>query len=63
MDVSSSTATNTNVNTESTAQDPIKKALDVQEQQITKVLEDSQEQAKEVTAQKTGLGNNLNING
>jgi NADH:ubiquinone oxidoreductase subunit E len=41
----------------------IKKATQVQEQQVLKVLESVQEQSKEVTAQKTGMGNNLNITG
>jgi len=40
-----------------------KKAQDVQEQQILKVLEGATEQSKQVTAQKTGLGNSLNISG
>jgi len=40
-----------------------KKAQDVQEQQILKVLEGAVEQSKQVTAQKTGLGNSLNISG
>ncbi len=43
--------------------DVMKKAQDVQEKQIMKVLESAQEQAKEVTAQKTGVGGNLNITG
>lgn len=43
--------------------DVMKKAQDVQEKQIEKLLESSQEQAKEVTAQKTGVGGNLNITG
>jgi len=43
--------------------DVMKKAQDTQEKQIMKVLESAQEQAKEVTAQKTGVGGNLNITG
>lgn len=43
--------------------DVMKKAQDVQAKQIEKLLESSQEQAKEVTAQKTGVGGNLNITG
>ena len=39
------------------------KANEVQERQILKVLESSNEQSKQVTAQKTGLGNSLNITG
>ena len=40
-----------------------KKAQDVQEQQVLKVLESANEQSQKVTAQKTGLGNGLNISG
>ncbi len=40
-----------------------KKAQDVQAQQVLKVLESANEQSKQVTAQKTGMGNNLNITG
>ena len=38
-----------------------KKSQDVQSQQVLKVLESANEQSKQVTAQKTGLGNALNI--
>ncbi|WP_294885377.1 MULTISPECIES: hypothetical protein [unclassified Sulfurimonas] len=41
----------------------MKKASEVQERQILKVLESANEQSQQVTAQKTGLGNNLNISG
>ena len=41
--------------------DIIKKSLDVQEQQVTKILESAAEQSKQVTAQKTGVGNNVNL--
>jgi hypothetical protein len=40
-----------------------KKAQDVQSQQILKIIEGATEQSKQVTAQKTGLGNSLNISG
>ena len=43
--------------------DILKKSLDVQEQQVLKVLESASEQSKDVTAQKTGVGSNLNITG
>jgi hypothetical protein len=43
--------------------DVMKKAQDVQEKQIMKLLESSQEQTQQVTAQKTGVGGNLNITG
>lgn len=61
MDVSNvSSSTNSSVET---GKDPMKKALEVQEQQVLKVLESANEQSKEVTAQKTGMGKNLNITG
>jgi len=40
-----------------------KKAQDVQSQQVLKVLESANEQSKEVTAQKTGIGSNINLVG
>ncbi|WP_297431162.1 putative motility protein [Sulfurimonas sp.] len=57
MEVSSSTGS------ASVQVDVMKKAQDVQEKQIQQLLESSQEQSKEVTAQKTGVGGNLNITG
>ncbi len=57
MDVSSSTATSG-----STPQvEAMKKSMDIQEQQVMKVLESANEQSKQVTAQKTGMGNSLNL--
>ncbi len=41
--------------------DIIKKSLDVQEQQVSKILESVTEQSKQVTAQKTGIGNSVNL--
>jgi len=41
----------------------IKKAIDTQEQNVTKVLESSNEQAQQVSAQKTGIGKGLDITG
>ena len=38
-----------------------KKAQDVQERQVLKVLESANEQSKQVTAQKTGVGSNINL--
>ena len=57
MDVSSSTA---NVNS-SVQIDALKKSMDVQERSVLKVLESADEQSKQVTAQKTGVGGNLNL--
>jgi len=43
--------------------DIIKKSIDVQEQQVLKILESASEQSKQMTAQKTGIGNSINITG
>ncbi len=59
MDVSSSTeSTVAAIQTE-----VLKKSIDVAERSVLKILESSNEQSKQVTAQKTGLGNSLNITG
>lgn len=55
MDVSSSAAVG------STQIEALKKSMDVQERSVLKVLESANEQSKQVTAQKTGMGNNLNL--
>jgi len=39
----------------------LKKATDIQERQVLKVLETANEESQKVAMQKTGLGNNLNI--
>ena len=57
MDVSSST------NTSAIGLEVQKKAQDVQAQQVLKVLESVNEQSQQVTAQKTGMGNSINITG
>lgn len=57
MDVSSSTQTAAGVG----QADIIKKSIDVQEQQVLKVLESASEQSKQTTAQKTGIGNSINL--
>ena len=59
MDVSSST--NTDIG--SVQVDALKKSIEVTERGVLKVLESAAEQSKQVTAQKTGVGNNLNITG
>ncbi len=41
--------------------DVMKKAQDVQAQQVLKVLESANEQSQQVAAQKTGIGQNINI--
>lgn len=59
MDISSSVATTPS----STHIEVMKKAMETQEQQVLKVLESANEQSQKVVAQKTGLGNNLNMVG
>ena len=57
MDVSSTTSTGVG------QVDVLKKAIDVKEEQVLKVLEGASQQSQQVTAQKTGLGSTLNITG
>lgn len=59
MDVSSSSQSGS----ASVQVEVMKKATEVQERQILKVLESVSEQSQQVTAQKTGVGNNINITG
>ncbi|OQY40447.1 MAG: hypothetical protein B6229_01770 [Spirochaetaceae bacterium 4572_7] len=59
MEVSSSTTAPAE-----TGKDPMKKALEVQEQSVMKVLEGLEvqsQQIKEMNAQKTGLGKSLDL--
>ena len=58
MQVTSTTATD---NSQTLSADPMKKALQVQEKQIEKIIESAQEQSKQIAAQKTGIGSNINI--
>ena len=60
MDVSSSTTIPAQT---STGTDALTKAVEVQEQQVLKVLESANELSQETTAQKTGMGKNINITG
>ena len=59
MDVTSSTQQTP----AETGTNPLEKALDVQEKQIQKIIESSSEQSKQMNAQKTGIGNSINIIG
>ncbi len=38
-----------------------KKATEVQERQVSQLLESANEQSKQVSSQKTGVGSNLNL--
>ena len=60
MDVSSSTTAPAQPET-ATGTDSLKKALEVEEQQVLKVIDNANELSKETTAQKTGMGKNINI--
>lgn len=59
MDVSSSTGSTST----SSQVEVVKKATEIQEQQVLKVIEKANEESKEVAAQKTGMGRNINITG
>jgi len=56
-----STTGTTSTNSSDIQVDTMKKSIDVQEQQALKIIEGSTEQSKEMTAQKTGMGNSLNL--
>ena len=58
MDVSSSTAPTVNL---PEGKDPMKKATEVQNQQVIKILEGIEEQTRAMNAQKTGVGNSINL--
>ncbi len=63
MEVNSSTNSQTQTQE---GKDPMKKATEVQSQQVMKVLEGLEEQSKQtqqMNAQKTGVGNSLNLLG
>lgn len=51
------------VNNESTPTETLKKAIDTQDRDALKVIQSATEDSKQVTAQKTGLGNHLNVSG
>ena len=55
MEISSSTSGS------SVAVEAQKKAQDVQERQILKILDGANEQSQQAAAQKTGVGKNLNL--
>lgn len=63
MDVSSSTSIPAQTQTDSAqiGKDSIKRALDVQEQQILSTLKDTQEESQKTVAHKSGIGNTLNV--
>jgi len=48
-------------NAQTLSTDAMKKAMQVQEQQVMKVLDSAQQQSQQMTAQKTGMGGSLNI--
>ncbi|WP_455756053.1 hypothetical protein [Sulfurimonas sp.] len=58
MDVSSTSPDMGSVQVEA-----LKKSIDVTERATLKVLESATEQSQQVTAQKTGVGSNLNVKG
>ena len=60
MQVSSTTPSYSN-DSQNLSSDPMKKALQVQERDVMKILESTNEQLKQTTAQKTGIGQNINL--
>lgn len=61
MDVTTSTSTGADMG--AIQVDTLKKAIDVKERDTLKVLESTAQQTQVSTAQKTGLGGNINITG
>ena len=58
MEVSSSTAPTVGL---PEGKSPMQKATEVQAQQVTKILEGMDEQTRQMNAQKTGVGNSVNL--
>ena len=61
MDVSASSSTQELNNQVQT--DALQKAMELNQQQAIRIIENAVEESKQITAQKTGLGRNLNITG
>jgi hypothetical protein len=61
MQVSSNTGTSNANNAQTASTGAMKKAMQVQEQQIQQILDSAQKQSQQMTAQKTGMGGSLNI--
>jgi len=61
MDVSASSSTQELNNQVQT--DALQKAMELSQQQAIRIIENAVEESKQITAQKTGLGRNLNITG
>jgi hypothetical protein len=59
MDVSSTN----NSDASSVQVDVLQKAIDVNQREALKIIENAIEESKKITAQKTGLGTHLNISG
>ncbi len=58
--ISSTTSTTPNT-TQSSGSTAMEKAIDVQKKQITQILDSAQVQSQQMTAQKTGIGGNVNL--
>ena len=43
------------------SQSAMKNTLDVQEKQLVQIIDAATEESKEMTAQKTGMGNSINL--
>ena len=43
--------------------DALQKAIEINQQQAMKIIENAIEESKQIAAQKTGIGRNLNITG
>ena len=61
MAVSSATTTAPTATQAPSSSTPMEKAIETQEKQIEQILESVQVQSQQTTAQKTGIGGNINI--
>ena len=60
MAVSPTTAPNINA-TQTSSATPLEKAIETQEKQVEQILDSAQKQSQDITAQKTGIGGNVNL--
>ena len=61
MAISSATATAPTATQTPSSSTPMEKAIETQKKQVEQILESAQAQSQQTTAQKTGIGGNINI--
>ena len=63
MEISSTTTPPVQNDAQSSPATPLEKAIETQEKQVEQIIEAAQEQSQQTTAQKTGIGGNINLIG